>query len=216
MIITEKTITNEDILYFNTKGLLSMQVGVAKKTIYYYLTNKPTLPDEVREAVRFIIPPDIRVWNKEMVEESVSHFIKEYGRVPYPVEFKSSLGLPSKTIIKGLFDMSVPDWLRQEYGYDVKSALKFSRGEIGVDMLIKNFIEEYERVKPTNCNQYNHERSKYAPTWQAVAKALHITKWSELQKELNIRRYTRQDAPEFVVTFDIIPPETLYVGGKCL
>lgn len=216
MITTEETIINEDIIYFIAKGLLCMQVGVAKKTIYHYLLNKPTLPEEVREAMRFIIPSDIKLWNKEMVEESVSHFIEEYGRVPYPVEFKSSLGLPSKMIIKELYDMSVPDWLRQEYNYDVKSALKFSRGEIGVDVLISSFIEEYERVKPTNCNQYNHKRSKYAPTWQAVAKALNITKWSDLQKELNIRRYTRQDPPAFIVTFDILPSENLYVGGELL
>ena len=51
---------------------------------------------------------------------------------------------------------------------------------------VNDFVEQFNKIKPSSANDYNAKRDKNTPTWQTIATYLKLSTWQELIKKTGV------------------------------
>ena len=92
--------------------------------------------------------------------------------------------MPPHPVIKQKYKITLGEWLEQNYPKknDSFDGLK--------EKYTKEFIEEYDRIKPRSQEQYNSERNTGTKYWQTIASYYKVKSWRELMEVLNLPTYS--------------------------
>ena len=156
--------------------------------------------EEYREALEILkdISDELPLihWSDKSIRDAVEQFIIDNGRVPTASDFRKK-GMPPHTVIRQKYGINLAEWLLLNYP---------SEKNIKNKDRIKNtddFIEEYNRLKPTRREDFNKKRSPHVKSWQTIASYFSLTSWQALLKELCLERYTQKRSKEIKVQIHI-------------
>ena len=91
--------------------------------------------------------------------------------------------MPPHTVIKQKYKVNLSEWLEQNY-----PTHKPSFNELK-EKYTKDFIEDYNIIKPKSQQEFNQYRRKGTKGWQTVAAYHDICSWRALIKHLNLTLY---------------------------
>ena len=135
-------------------------------------------------------------WSDKSIRDTVDQFIVDNGRVPTASDFRRK-GMPPHPVIKQKYKITLGEWLEQNYPVH-----KASRDELK-EKYTKEFLEDYERIKPKTQEEFNRVRSKGTKSWQTVAAYHGVKSWRALLGVLRLPKYSagprRGDSPNIKV-----------------
>ena len=102
-------------------------------------------------------------WTDKSIRDTVDQFILENGRVPTVTDFKKK-GMPPHPVIKQKYNTTLGEWLNKNY-----PTQKPTRNELK-EKYVKQFVEEYLRIKPTTQYQFNINKNKKTKSWLTMQK----------------------------------------------
>ncbi|SDB58268.1 hypothetical protein SAMN02910317_03048 [Ruminococcaceae bacterium FB2012] len=118
-------------------------------------------------------------WTKELVTERLDKWRDSHGRNPTVTDLAEP-GMPKSSQIKRLFDMKATAFLNIYYPADKPKQPRSKYTEKSREEYIAEFKNEYGRIKPRSCKEYNVKRCNDSPTWMTVARYLGAATWKEL------------------------------------
>ena len=122
-------------------------------------------------------------WSDKSIRDTVEQFIIDNCRIPSATDFKRK-GMPPHPVIKLKYKITLGEWLGKNY-----PKKKDSFDELK-EKYTKEFIEEYDRIKPRSQGQYNSERNTGTKCWQTIASYYKVKSWRELMEVLNLPTYS--------------------------
>ena len=159
---------------------------------------------EVLRSISDELP--VRKWSKASVHDSFEQFMLDNGRVPYLSELGKK-GLPNSVVIIHHTGMTYTE-LREQY---MPGAIMFgSKGLSTAERELSVFREEFLRLKPTSCHEYNTRRTPGLLTWQRVCGLTDETTWLGLLKHLGLVSFPSKHPVRERLRVDFIVTE---VGG---
>ena len=123
--------------------------------------------------------PFVTNWTKELVFERLNEWKERHGRNPTMTDLAEA-GMPKAAQIKRLFDMKATAFLNIYYPTEKNKRPTSKYTQKSKEEYIKDFIAEYERIKPRTAKKYNAARNKNLPTWMTIARYVGVTTWTEL------------------------------------
>lgn len=148
-------------------------------------------------------------WTKEKVFEILNKWRDEHGRNPTVTNLMEA-GMPAPTTIQKLFDMKGSAFFNIYYPRENKIIRKNKYSIKSEEEWIKDFIEQFEKIKPSSSSDYNAKREKDTPTWQTIARYLNLSSWQELIKKTGVSVQSlriKNGLPD--------EPKTFYVDATC-
>ena len=122
-------------------------------------------------------------WSDKSIRDTVDQFIVDNGRVPTASDFRRK-EMPPHPVIKQKYKITLGEWLEQNYPVH-----KVSRDELK-EKYTKEFLEDYERIKPKTQEEFNRKRSKETKSWQTVAVYHGVKSWRALLEVLGLPSYS--------------------------
>ena len=178
-----------------------MTRGKAIRLIVHYLDKAEGLDDSLHQA-KYILEDMLseypgKKWDDRSICAAVEKFIDEHGRPPTTKELDVHPDLPCHRSVELEFGMKAGKWLIRNYPDSNQLWYKFRDENHTPDEYRSMFINEFNRIHPHTCLEYNRRRNPHYPTWQYTAKMLGVRLWSELiqicRDELEIRRKGERD-----------------------
>lgn len=124
-------------------------------------------------------------WTKEKVFEVLNQWRNEHGRNPTVTNLMEP-GMPATTTIQKLFDMSGSAFLNIYYPHEKATKRKNKYSIKSEEEWIKDFVEQFNKIKPSSSSDYNAKRENDTPTWQTIARYLSLSSWQELIKKTGV------------------------------
>lgn len=124
-------------------------------------------------------------WSDKSIRDTVDQFIVDSGRTPTVSDFRRK-GMPPHPVIKQKYKITLGEWLEQNYPVH-----KVSREELK-EKYTKEFIAEYNSIKPKTQEEFNRVRSKGTKSWQTVASYHGVKSWRALLDKLSLSSYSVQ------------------------
>lgn len=159
------------------KKALQIAIDILKKQSHITLE----LQDATRVLEEMMNGVPSKIWGDKEIREAIERFISERGRPPLVKELSQYKYLPPHPVFKHQYKMTAGRWLYLNYppkdpkwNRQYKTYTKKDYEQM--------FIEEYKRILPTSCLDYNHRRNKQFPTWRVVAKEVGVDTWTQLKK----------------------------------
>ena len=118
-------------------------------------------------------------WTKEKVFEVLDKWKEEHFRKPTVTTLMEE-GMPSPATIQRLFDMKGSTFFSIYYPRKNKAKRKNKYSLMSEEDWVKNFIEQFNKIKPVSSDDYNAKREQGTPTWQTIARYLHLSTWKSL------------------------------------
>lgn len=122
-------------------------------------------------------------WTDKSIKDTVGQFIEDNGRIPTVTDFKRK-GMPPHTVIKQKYNITLAEWLEQNFPHK-----KDTYGELK-EKYTRQFIADYNRIKPPSQEYFNKNRTGNTRSWQTVANYHGVKSWRDLIKALNLPDYS--------------------------
>lgn len=135
-------------------------------------------------------------WSDKSIHDRVQQFIEDEGRNPTASDFRKK-GMPPHPVIKQKYKITLAEWLEQNY-----PTIKPSVEELK-EKYTKQFIEDYNRIKPKSQEEFNQNRTKGTKGWQTVAKYHNVNSWRKLIKSLELPLYFELFRDRTPMTFNV-------------
>ena len=124
-------------------------------------------------------------WTKEKVFEVLNKWREAHGRNPTVTTLMES-GMPAPSTIQKLFDMRGSAFFNIYYPKEGKIKHKNKYSIKSDEEWVNDFIEQFNKIKPSSANDYNVKRDKTSPAWQTIARYLKLSTWKELIKKVGV------------------------------
>lgn len=85
-----------------------------------------------------------------------------------------------------------------------------SHDEKGKEELLADFAEQFMKIQPKSCKDYNMHREKGSPTWLTVARSVGVTTWLELVKLAKVDAGCLRRKPEIPKKYTVESSSALY------
>lgn len=118
-------------------------------------------------------------WSDKSIRDTVEQFIIDNGRTPTATDFKRK-GMPPHPVIKQKYKITLGEWLEQNYPITKPTFEELK------EKYTKEFIEDYNRIKPKSQEEFNEKRTKGTKGWQTVAKYYNVNSWRKFIKCLDL------------------------------
>lgn len=148
-------------------------------------------------------------WSKKSIMDTLENYYIETGIRPTLTTLRVIPAMPKHPAIKTHFGINAKEFMNLYFPPE-KSEEEVRR-EYN-EKVIKDFIEEYTRLKPSSWEEYDRQRDKKYKCSATVLKAANC-KWNELLQRYNLPKYVnRKPKPKI----DIVPSITVTYNGKKL
>lgn len=130
----------------------------------------------------------IKHWTEKCIMDSFEQFVNDHGRYPTIKECDYHPSLPSHSVIKQKYKMSMQEW------YDKTFPNRMDRVHCNIinrhkaDLAL--FLSEYERIKPCSSKVYDRNRCPEALCWSTIAHREGTT-WCGLIKKYHLPFYKK-------------------------
>ena len=159
---------------------------------------------EYAEAIRILkeISDELPLihWSDSSIRDTVEQFILDNGRVPTVSDFRKK-GMPPHPVIKQKYRITLGEWLEQNYPNVKPTPLELK------ETFTKDFIEDYNRIKPKSQKEFTQNKRPQTKGWQTVAQYYQVKSWRELLKTLNLPMYSSPNVPKdstnLMITFHV-------------
>lgn len=122
-------------------------------------------------------------WSDKSIRDTVEQFILDNnGKIPSASDFKRK-GMPPHPVIKQKYKITLSEWLEQNYP-TYKPTHEELKGKY-----TKEFLKDYNRIKPKSQEEFNRNRTKGTRGWQTVAAYYDVKSWRNLIKALDLPLY---------------------------
>ena len=148
-------------------------------------------------------------WSKKSIIDTLENYYIETGRRPTVSTLRAVPEMPSHPAIKVHFGINAKEFL--ELLFPPEKSEEEIRREYN-EKVIKDFIEEYNRIKPSSSDDYNERRNRKCKCAMTVMKVANC-KWSELMQKYDLPKYVNQKPKTQI---DIVPSITVTYNGKKL
>lgn len=130
-------------------------------------------------------------WTVENITDAVAEFFRANGRLPYEREFNKSNHLPEYGHLLYKYKCGLREWYET---YCNELFIKTENRIKPVRDYIKEFAEEYERIKPVSKEDFNRRRNpETCCLAEVVMRNTYIRSWAELLQRCKLRRYEREE-----------------------
>ena len=159
--------------------------------------------EEIIEQLRSIYSElPVRKWSEASVRDTFEQFILDHGRAPYMSELRQNK-MPNHTVIQHHMGMTYAQ-LREQYAPGV--VVFVGRGLSTPEDELAKFKEEFLRVEPTSCGEYNKKKRPEALTWQRLLRFVSTPTWYGLLDHLGLTpfppKHEGKNEPRMVFTID--------------
>lgn len=165
---------------------------------YEALAKLPAAQDKIKELLEEY--PVCR-WTSENMIDAVEEFFRVNDRLPYEREFNKSNHLPDYGHLLYKYKCGLREW------YETYCNELFVKNESRIKPVrdyLKEFAEEYERIKPLSKEDFNRRRnSENCCLAEVVMRNTYITSWLELLKKCNLQRYEKT-TPKLITEMEVI------------
>lgn len=173
-------------MYVNRQQSLQIAISAIKQL--------PETPENTQAIERLEgILSDCKItgtyWTKEKVFEALNKWRDEHGRNP-SVTNLSEPGMPPSSTIQRLFDMKGSAFLNIYYPRTTRAESKSKYTVKSEQEWIENFVEQFNKIKPSSASDYNAKREKGTPAWATIAKYLNLSTWHELLKKTCVNTHS--------------------------
>jgi len=160
----------------------------ALKFAYESLAKLPAAQEKIKELLAEY--PVCR-WSSENIIDAVEEYYRVHDRLPYERDFKKINHLPDYGHLLYKYKCGLRDF------YETHCNELFVKNESRIKPVrdyLKEFAEEYERIKPLSKEDFNRRRnSENCCLAEVVMRNTYITSWTELLKKCNLQRYEKVD-----------------------
>ena len=165
---------------------------------YEALSKLPDAKDKINDLLAEY--PVCR-WSSENITDAVEEFFRANDRLPYESDFKKYNHLPDYGHLLYKYKCGLREWYKT-YCFDL-----FVKNENRIKPVrdyLKEFAEEYERIKPLSKEDFNRRRnSENCCLAEVVMRNTYITSWTELLKKCNLQRYEKE-VPNLITEMEVI------------
>ena len=165
---------------------------------YEALAKFPAAQDKIKELLTEY--PVCR-WSIENIVDAVNEFFKVNGRLPYERDYRKSNHLPDYGHILYKYNCGLREW----YGIYCNELLKKNENRMENSRnYLKEFSNEYERIKPISKADFNRRRNQNnCCLAEVVMRNTGINSWSELLHKCNLQYYEKT-VPKLITTMEVI------------
>ena len=160
------------------------------------LAKNPEYAEDIRILQEICDELPLIHWSDSSIRDTVEQFILDNGRVPTASDFKKK-GMPPHPVIKQKYKITLGEWLEENY-----PTQKPSFEEIK-ERYTKDFLIDYENIKPRSSEEFNKKRSPGTRGWQTIAFYHNAKSWRALLKALNLQLYFDMARDHVPVEFDV-------------
>ena len=129
-------------------------------------------------------------WSSENIIDAVEEFFKVNDRLPYEREFKKSNHLPDYGHLLYKYKCGLREF------YEMNCNELFVKNESRTKPVrdyLKEFAEDYERIKPISKEDFNRRRnSENCCLAEVIMRNTYITTWAELLRRCNLHPYEKK------------------------
>lgn len=129
-------------------------------------------------------------WTSENIIDAVEEFFRCNDRLPYEREFKKINHLPDYGHLLYKYKCGLREF------YETNCNELFINNESRIKPIrdyLKEFVEEYERIKPLSKQEFDRYRNpEKCCLAEVVMRNTYITTWAELLKRCNLQPYEKQ------------------------
>lgn len=125
-------------------------------------------------------------WSDKSIIDSVDEFILTHNKVPSVTDFTNRSDLPSHSVMKCKYKMTLAEWLARNY-----PTHKLTQEE-RKEKYMKNFLDDYYRIKPTIETEFNPNRSEGTVCWQTMASCYNVKSWYALLNVMKLPVYSKE------------------------
>lgn len=140
-------------------------------------------------------------WTPENIIDAVEEFFRLNDRLPYEREYNKSNHLPDYKHLFYKYKCGLREW------YETYCNELFVKNESRIKPVrdyLKDFVEEYERIKPISKEDFNRRRnSENCCLAEVVMRNTYITSWLELLKRCNLPQYEKS-TPKIITEMEVI------------
>lgn len=140
-------------------------------------------------------------WTVENITDAVAEFFRANDRLPYEREFNKSNHLPNYGHLLYKYKCGLREWY-ETYCYEL--FIKTESRIKPVRDYLKEFAEEYERIKPVSKEDFNrHRNPETCCLAEVVMRNTYIRTWAELLQRCKLRRYEREEK-NFITEIEVV------------
>lgn len=167
----------------NTRKEVSQMTRKTALNQAIYILSQTEGNEEIIEKLQDLLEElPIIHWSDKSIHDRVQQFVEDEGRNPTVSDFRKK-GMPPHPVVKQKYKITLSEWLEKHY-----PTLRPTTEEIR-EKYIKEFIQEYSRIKPRSADEYNTKRSQGAKSWQTVMSRCNQTSWRGLLRYLELPMY---------------------------
>lgn len=159
------------------------------------------LPDAQEKIKELLAEYPICRWSSENIIDAVEEFYRINDRLPYERDFKKNNHLPDYGHLLYKYKCGLREF------YETNCNELFIKNESKIKPVrdyLKEFSEEYERIKPISKEDFNRRRSsENCCLAEVVMRNTYITSWTELLKKCNLQRYEKV-VPNLITEMEVI------------
>lgn len=148
----------------------------------HFLSKHPEYKEDIHILQEISDELPLIHWSDSSIRDTVEQFILDNGRVPTASDFKKK-GMPPHPVIKQKYGITLGEWLKQNY-----ATRKPTQNE-RMDTYTKDFIEDYNRIKPRSQKEFNQNKCPWTKSWQTIAKYYRVKSWRGLLNTLDLPSY---------------------------
>ena len=152
----------------------------------HFLSNYPEYEEDIRILQEISDELPLIHWSDSSIRDTVEQFILDNGRVPTTSDFKKK-GMPPHPVIKQKYGVTLGEWLEQNY------AVRKPTPKERMNTYTKDFVEDYNRIKPRNQKEFNQNKCPWTKSWQTVAQYYRVKSWRGLLNTLDLPVYSGKE-----------------------
>ncbi len=159
------------------------------------------LPDARAKIGELLDEYPVCRWSSTNILDAVEEFFRQNDRLPYEREFIKANHLPDYGHLLYKYKCGLREWY-ETYCNDL-----FIKNESRIKPVrdyLKEFAEEYERIKPISKEEFNRMRNpEICCLAEVVMKNTYISNWNELLQKCNLQRYEKE-IPKLITEMEVI------------
>lgn len=165
---------------------------------YEALANLPSAQEKINEL---LAEYPICRWSSENIIDAVEEFFKVNDRLPYEREFKKRNHLPDYGHLLYKYKCGLREW------YETYCNELFIKNESRIKPVrdyLKEFAEEYERIKPISKEDFNRRHNaENCCLAEVVMRNTYITSWTDLLNKCDLQKYEKL-IPNLIIEMEAI------------
>lgn len=165
-----------------------------------FLSKYPEYAEDIRILKEISDELPLIHWTDSSIRDAVEQFILDNGRIPTASDFRKK-GMPPHPVIKQKYRITLSEWLGQNYPNVKPTPLQLK------ETYTKDFIEDYNRIKPKSQKEFTQNKRPQTKGWQTVAQYYQVNSWRGLLKTLNLPIYSpkneQKGSTNLIITFHV-------------